>query len=74
MAAHALRGSRLKLEIIGRFPNISAAYDGRIGTGVLLAGEVDEPLSTQAGDFVDLALNALLDPAALRELRETVVG
>jgi hypothetical protein len=48
--------------------------DGRIGTGVLLAEEVDERLSTQAGDLADLTLKALLDPAALREFRESVVG
>jgi len=48
--------------------------DGRIGTGVVLAEEVDERLSTQAGDLFDLTLGSLLDPAALRELRETLVG
>ncbi|HEX6343638.1 serine hydrolase [Umezawaea sp.] len=48
--------------------------DGRIGTAVLLADEVDEPMSTQAGALVDLTLTSLLDPAALRELRDSVVG
>jgi hypothetical protein len=48
--------------------------DGRVGTGVLLAEEVDEQMSTQAGELVDLVLNALLDPAALRELRGSLVG
>jgi len=48
--------------------------DGRVGTGVLLAEEVDEPMSTQVGALVDLTLGALLDPAALRELRGAVVG
>ncbi len=146
LAAQALRDPRLQLEIIGRFPNVPATYDGqrpwvrqtwrgsaaslhrihrtiaagrfpaarthlerayagalppgveaigfkggslpgavtlgftvrwedgRIGTGALLAEEVPEQLFAQAGELVDLALGALLDPAALRELRETVVG
>jgi beta-lactamase family protein len=47
--------------------------DGRIGTGVLLAEEVDEQLFGRPGELVDLTLGALLDPAALRELRGSLV-
>ncbi|WNV83513.1 serine hydrolase [Umezawaea sp. Da 62-37] len=48
--------------------------DGRIGTGVLLAEEVDESLSTKAGELADLVLGPLLDPASLRDLRATLVA
>ncbi|MCS7476476.1 serine hydrolase [Umezawaea endophytica] len=48
--------------------------DGRIGTGVLLTEEVPLELFSREGELVDLTLNALLDPAALRELRDSVVG
>ncbi|WP_146175114.1 serine hydrolase [Umezawaea tangerina] len=48
--------------------------DGRIGTGVLLAEEVDESLSTKAGELADLVLGPLLDRDLLRELETTLVG
>ncbi|MET1071767.1 MAG: hypothetical protein ABWY11_03880, partial [Umezawaea sp.] len=48
--------------------------DGRIGTAVLLAEEIDESLSTKAGELADLVLGPLLDPALLRKLESSLVG
>jgi len=46
--------------------------DGRVGTAAVLAEEVDEPRSRASGELVDLVRRALLDPAALRRLRDSL--
>jgi len=47
--------------------------DGRIGTAVILTEEVDEPRFGTAGELADLALDALVNPATLRDIERSLV-